>query len=127
MSELAKILSWLGKTESKEERDDYLKEKEYDLDELDERGVNLFGEIIAKNKLQLANEKKDLLRRAKKLIQAQDDSFSLNTFLSSLNTEKSDFAYQFSKFKNITENDALGMLNDEELLKIIEKLKKADQ
>lgn len=127
MSELAKILSWLGKTESKEERDDYLKEKEYDLDKLDERGVNLFGEIIAKNKLQLANEKKDLLKRAKKLIQAQDDSFSLNTFLSSLNTEKSDFAYQFSKFENITENDALGMLNDAELLKIIEKLKKADQ
>ena len=127
MKKLAKILSWLGEFEDKTARDEYLKSKGYDLDKLKEEGVNTFKKALAENKLKKAREKKSLLKRAQELLKSQSQEISLKSILSNMDSPESKFAFQFSKLDDISDEDALKMFNDEQLLQLIEKLEKEDE
>lgn len=127
MKKLAKILSWLGEFEDKKARDEYLKSKGYDLDKLEEEGVNTFKKALAENKLKKAREKRGFLKRAQELLESQSQDVSLKSILSNMQSPESEFAFQFSKLDDISDEDALKMFNDEQLLKIIEKLEKEDE
>jgi len=124
MKNLSKILQWLSDFEDKEARDEYLKSKGYNIDKVGKQGADFIKKQLAENKLKQAQKKKELLNRAKKLV---DESDIDTKDLISNTGQSSSFAYQFSKHEDISEKDALEMLNDEQLLLIIEKLEKNDE
>ena len=119
MSELGKILRRIGDFDNKENRDRYLESKGHDLKELDQNAVDIFNRISAKSKLKEARIRKELFTKARKLLEEKDVPDVKKLISSSISSQ---FAYQFSKLENISTNDILSMLKDEELLKIIEKL-----
>lgn len=124
MKNLSKILQWLSDFEDKKARDEYLKSKGYNVDKVGKQGADFIKKQLAKNKLKQAKKKKELLARAKKLV----DEHDIDTKDLISNTgQSSSFAYQFSKHEDISEEDALEMLNDEQLLRIIEELEKNDE
>jgi len=124
MNNLSKILQWLSDFEDKEARDEYLESKGYDAGQVGKDGANFIKQQLAKHKLKQAQNKKQLLARAQKLVDKNDID---TRDLISNTDQSSDFAYQFSKQEDISEQDALEMLTDEQLLRIIEELEKDDE
>lgn len=122
MDNSAKILQWLGNFDNKDERNDYLESEGYDVDELKSQGVSKFKKLVADQKLKEAKKRRELFKRAKELVSSQFPDTSFPHVLSDLSIDNSRFDYHFSKLENITNDDALNMLNDEQLLAIIEKL-----
>ncbi|MCW9706210.1 hypothetical protein [Fodinibius salsisoli] len=124
MNNLSKILQWLSDFEDKEARDEYLESKGYDVNQVGKDGANFIKQQLAERKLKQAQKKKQLLARAQKLV---DESDIDTKDLISNTGQGSNFAYQFSKHEDISEEDALEMLTDEQLLRIIEELEKDDE
>jgi len=124
MNNLSKILQWLSDFEDKEARDEYLESKGYDVNQVGKDGANFIKQQLAESKLKQAQKKKQLLARAQKLV---DESDIDTRDLISNTGQSSNFAYQFSKHEDISEEDALEMLTDEQLLRIIEELEKDDE
>lgn len=122
MDNSVKILTWLGNFENKDERNDYLKSEGYDVEELKNQGASKFKKLIADQKLKEAKRKRVLFNKAKELVTSQFPDKSFPNVLSNLNIDNLRFDYHFSNLESITADDALNMLNDEQLLKIIEKL-----
>jgi hypothetical protein len=122
MDNSAKILQWLGNFDNKDERNDYLESEGYDVDELKSQGVSKFKKLVADQKLKEAKKRRELFKRAKELVSSQFPDKSFPHVLSDLSIDNSRFDYHFSKLENITSDDVLNMLNDEQLLAIIEKL-----
>lgn len=121
MNNLSNILKWLSNFEDKETRDKYLENKGYDVGKTKERGAHFIKKQLAEVKLKQARRKKALLEKAKNLV--DKSNVDVQNLLNDTN-QSSGFAYQFSKHENISEEDKLDMLNDEQLLHIIEKIKK---
>jgi hypothetical protein len=119
MNELGRILKWIGDFESKESRDQYLKNKGHDLEKLDITASNIFDKINAKSKLNKAQKSKELFQKAKDLL-AKKETPDLTALLSSKMSRQ--FAYQFSKLEKVNDHDMLSMLEDEQLLRLIEEL-----
>lgn len=120
MNDLTNILQWLSDFEDKDARDQYLESKGYDVDKAGERGVNFIKKQLAEAKFREARKKKDLLAKAKEM--ADQNDIDVKNFLNN-SGQTHNFAYQFSKHEDITKEDALEMLTDQQLLQVIEQLK----
>ncbi|MBO6794654.1 MAG: hypothetical protein JJ895_12140 [Balneolaceae bacterium] len=124
MSELGKILQWVETFEDEKKREEYLKSKGFEIEAIDNKAIDIFDQISSKNILRRARHRKALFERASELIQERD-SINVKELISSFKTKSSNqFAYQFSKLDNVSDEDVLNMLKDEELLKVIENLEK---
>lgn len=123
MTELGRILKRISSFEEKEFRDNYLESNGFNLDEVDSEASVFFKRHLANEKLATAQSRKDIFKKAVQLVKQKTKEMGAEDLSILFKTKGNEsFAYQFSKLSEVSEEDMLSMLNDEELLKVIDKL-----
>jgi hypothetical protein len=120
MDNLYKILDWAGKFESKNEAEEYLSEKGYDVEKEKNDGLNHIKSMLAKAKLNEARSKMEMLNRVKKLMKEK----RAEELLASTSFDPTQAYALFSKLEKVSESDALEMLNEKKVLELLEILDK---
>ena len=125
MNELAKILKRLSTFEDKNDRSEFLIINGIKPNELDNQASRLFNRGKAQIKLIEGRDRKENFAKALTLLKRKIKDFGVKGLTDSLSLKGIEvFSYHFSKLSEVTEEDLLGMMNDEQLLEIIQELEK---
>lgn len=124
---MAKLFSLIGEFEDSAEVDEYLESRGYNIEDLEKRGDAFLSKMVKKAMVKEGKRKKELFNRAQELFKSLDIDNPLEVLKERIREQQaSSPAFSFSKLDNISEEDALDMLEDEELMRLIQELEEKE-